>query len=115
MENPSDDVGAFGRSYTIAEFCQLEHIDQQTYRKLRRLGLGPVETRPPGTALVRISPDARRDWHARMHERQQTQQAKLERERRRQQAIEAGKRSAASPKHISKRNRAALSDGGGAP
>jgi len=93
------------RSMTIAAFCAAEAFSKAQYFKLKRLGLGPAEFRIPGTALIRISPQARADWHARMADLQNSRQAKLEAERRRQQSRDAARCSAASPNHVSKRGK----------
>lgn len=104
MKLPSAvDVPVEDRGYTILEFCAVERFSPPTYFKLRNMGFGPEEIVIPGTKLVRITADARRAWHARMHKLAQTKAAKLERERRSRQSIAAGKSAAASPKHNTKR------------
>jgi hypothetical protein len=66
----SEDSAADHREHalTIRQFCILENVAVATYYKMRRLGHGPDEMRIPGTALVRITQQARRDWHARIGE-----------------------------------------------
>ena len=86
---------------TIEEFCHVEHISKGTYYKLKRKGLGPEETCILN--LIRISPEARADWHAKLAERRQSAAAALESERKRVQTAQAGKLAAASPLHVSKR------------
>jgi hypothetical protein len=87
------------RSLTIAEFCALERISKAAYYGLRGRGL-----RPPGTSIVRITAQARREWHARIGEAQKSQAAELEVARRSAQAAEAGRIAAQSPAHVSKRH-----------
>jgi hypothetical protein len=91
------------RALTTAEFCAAERVSVSTYYKLRRLGVGPCEERVPGTAIIRITPEARRAWHAQLAEMRQSGEAELEERRRRAHAAHAGKMAAASPLHVSKR------------
>jgi hypothetical protein len=93
------------RSYTIQRFCEVEDFSEAKYHELQRLGLGPQETRIPHSNIVRITPEARRAWHQRLHELAQTEEAQLERRRRSELSSIAGKRAAASPLHISNRRR----------
>jgi hypothetical protein len=86
-------------SYTRAEFCKLEKISLSTYSKLKREGYGPTETRFPGMALVRITVEARRKWHAENEARQNTHAAKLEAKRRSELASVAGRKAIASENH----------------
>jgi hypothetical protein len=92
-------------SFTIPEFCELEHISQATYHKMRKGGYGPRETRIPFTTLVRITPAARAEWHERMDqmERSPTPKAKKFRDSIAARAKKAGKAAVASPKHPSRR------------
>jgi hypothetical protein len=96
------------RSQTVGEFCIAEKLSRSSYYGLKKRGLGPEETHPPGTAIVRISPWARREWHARMKQLRDSKAAALEEERRRAQAQHAGMIAAQSPLHVSKRNRRQL-------
>jgi hypothetical protein len=98
-------VTADDRSQTIREFCATERFSIATYYKLKRLGLGPAEMIVPGTRIVRITPKARAEWHARMQQRSEHQNVELE--SRRRQAAEAGRIAAASPSHVSRRGRSA--------
>src|SRR5262245_39608672 len=93
------------RALTIRQFCILENMAVATYYKMRRLGYGPDEMRVPGTALVRITQRARRDWHARIEQLGKSEGAELEAARRHGQTAAAGKRAAESPLHVSKRRR----------
>jgi hypothetical protein len=93
------------RSLTRQEFCLLEHMSPSTYHKLQRAGLGPDEIKFPGMAFVRITAEARREWHARIEEERKTQAAKLEDQRRRERARKAGQKAAQSPRHVSKRGK----------
>jgi hypothetical protein len=90
------------RALTIRQFCILENMAVATYYKMRRLGYGPDEMRVPGTALVRITQQARGDWHARI---EQLSKSQLEVARRQAQTAAAGKRAANSPLHISNRRK----------
>ncbi|HEV7982423.1 MAG TPA: hypothetical protein VGP86_05960 [Xanthobacteraceae bacterium] len=91
------------RALTIGDFCAAEHVSVATYYKMRRLGVGPCEERIPGTAIIRITPEARRAWHERLAEMRQSGEAKIEERRRSAHAAHAGKMAAASPLHVSKR------------
>jgi hypothetical protein len=94
------------RAKTIRQFCEVKNISLASYFKMRRLGYGPDETRVPGTAIVRISPQAECDWDQRMEELRKGQAAALEEERRRAQAQQAGRIAARSPLHMSNRRKA---------
>jgi hypothetical protein len=89
-------------SMTIREFCALERMSLVTYHKFKRNGLGPQELRAPGMSFVRITPSARRDWHARMAEMRKSEAVELECQRRVEACRRAGKLAAASPNHHSK-------------
>ena len=88
------------QAQTIIEFCTSERISKSLYFKLKRAGRGPREMRPGGN-VVRISPQARRDWRAEMEAEAQTKDAVLERQRRVEQRRAAGKAAAESPTHVS--------------
>jgi hypothetical protein len=105
MGVPSEDTPADHRepALTIRQFCILENMAVATYYKMRRLGHGPDEMRIPGTAIVRITQQARRDWHARMGELGRSREAELEAARRHAQTVAAGKAAAASLRHVSRR------------
>jgi hypothetical protein len=87
-------------SKTIEEFCTVENIAISTYYKLKKLGLGPDEL-VILPKVIRITPQAHRDWHAHMKARAQSAEAQLEMARQRQLASVAGKRGAKSPSHYS--------------
>jgi hypothetical protein len=95
------------RSLTVAEFCALERMSPTTYFKLKKAGLGPQEVRFPGMNFIRITAEARREWHSCIEQSRKDQAADLERKRRSAQASRAGKRSAASANHISKQRQRA--------
>jgi hypothetical protein len=95
-------------SFTIEEFCKEEKISEATYYKLRDLerklgrSLLPAEWRPPGTAIVRITAQARREWQGRaptMNRAEDEDTARVA------QARRAGKRGAASPEHRCRKKR----------
>lgn len=54
-------------SLTIEEFCRLEGFSKTTYHRIKLEGNAPRELRTGN--IVRISPQARRDWHALMENR----------------------------------------------
>jgi hypothetical protein len=88
---------------TVLQFCDLVGICEATYHNMKRRGLGPEETWVG--KMVRITPAAVDEWRERLHEEQTTKAARLEAERRRNLASVAGKLSAASPLHVSRRDR----------
>jgi hypothetical protein len=90
------------RSYSIDGFCEVEDISKSSYNQLQKLGLGPREMRIPGTRIIRITAEARREWKARMAELSETEQVQLEAERMREHARRAAAKSALSEKHVSK-------------
>jgi hypothetical protein len=93
------------RSLTRKQFCAAENISLSTYAKLKRLGHGPDETHFPRMALVRISAEARRRWHAENEKWNKTKEADLENQRRVDNSRAAGKKAAKSPDHVSKRKK----------
>src|SRR5262249_15701649 len=86
---------------TIEEFCYLENLCAYTYRKIRKLGWGPDETRVPGMDFVRITPEARAEYHERLKSREAQEQIEKDRERRALFTKRAGDLAAQSPKNIS--------------
>jgi hypothetical protein len=92
------------RSFSIREFCVLENITTSSYFKIRKSGHGPREMRLPGSSIVRISPEARREWHAKL-EKMSANDDKLAREKeaRSAQASKAGKKSVTSAAHPCRR------------
>jgi hypothetical protein len=90
------------RSWTISEFCALEGISTTSYHKARKEGNGPAELRLPGMSLVRITPEARREWHDRMAKLQEAEDAQRERDRRSEASRRAGRKAALSSRHVSK-------------
>jgi hypothetical protein len=93
------------RSRLISDFCFIENFSPTTYFKLHRLGFGPEELCPPQSKIRRITREAHVEWRQRMRELAQSEAGALEHERRRRQASEAGRRAAASPKHVSRREK----------
>jgi hypothetical protein len=91
------------RPLSRKQFCELENISLSTYHKLKRQGLGPDETCFKGMGLARISAKARRSWHSKIEKWNSTKEAELEKARR----VAISKKAAESPKHVSKRNKAA--------
>jgi hypothetical protein len=88
-------------SMTLQEFCAIERMSMATYAKIRRLGYGPEETIVPGLSFRRITPEARRTWHAKLAALQRTEAAEVERKRRTVLAMRAGNAAAKSPLHVS--------------
>jgi hypothetical protein len=91
------------RSLSQNEFCWLERISKSKYYQLRKKGLAPDETNICG--VIRITPEARETWHARMAALAKSEAARLEAERRRELAVIAGRLAAQSPNHVSRRAR----------
>ncbi len=103
----AENDGSREPSETIDEFCAVEHLSRSSYYKMRKLGYGPDEMVVPGTSIIRITPQAHREWRIKLEERSRTTAAVLERNRRADQRRAAGKAAAASPKHVSRRPTAA--------
>ncbi len=93
-------------SETIAEFCRKERISRAAYYDLRKRGLGPDVFEIPSTRIKRITPESHAAWRERMAELAKSETARLEAARRRELAKAAGKKAAASARHISKINQA---------
>jgi hypothetical protein len=103
-----------GEEEVSLTLCEAERISLASYYQMKKRGHAPVETRVPGSSLIRISPAARRQWHERLAALAQSDAARLEAERKRAQTIEAGKAAARSPKHVSAKRMAARRKQGGA-
>jgi hypothetical protein len=93
---------------TIPQWCQSKQTCIATYHKLKKLGLTPDELHIPGTNIKRITPEADREWIARMAELTKTKEYKREAERRTALARKAGDMAARSPKHISQTRKASI-------
>ena len=95
------------RDWTPQEWRARKHFSKSTHLKLKKAGLAPEEevVMLPGFRLVRITPQARRDWQRKITELRQSKEAALESARRQAQVESAGRFAAQSPNHISK-NRA---------
>jgi hypothetical protein len=93
------------RSLTVGEFCLVERFSKTAYYGLKSRGLAPDEFEIPGTRIKRITPEAHAAWRERMAALAQSEAAQLEAERRRAQAVAAGRIAAASPLHVSKRQK----------
>jgi hypothetical protein len=91
---------------TIPQWCESKQICVATYHKLKRLGLTPDELHIPGTNIKRITPEADREWIARMAELTKTKEYERETERRSVLAKKAGKLAAKSPRHVSQTRKA---------
>jgi hypothetical protein len=95
------------RSLTIEQFCFLESIGKNSFYKMKRRGTAPeIYYVPVGTArLPRISAQAHRDWRAKLKVLRLSEADELLAQRKQAQTVEAGKLAAASPLHVSNRNR----------
>src|ERR1039458_554353 len=92
-------------AFSIPEFCTRNNFGTGTYHKMKRLGLGPDEMRVGN--LIRITAEAELKWQrARTYPRGAEADAKARAEALRvARGRKAGKLSAASPRHVSKRKR----------
>jgi hypothetical protein len=99
--------GGIARAMTREEWAASKSISIATYHNLKKRGLAPEELEVPGTNLIRITAKADREWEARMRELAATDEHKRERERRSATARIAGRLAAQSPRHVSRRKRAA--------
>jgi len=95
------------RSLTIEQFCFLESIGKNSFYKMKRRGTAPeIYYVPVGTArLPRISAQAHRDWRAKLKTLRLSEADELLAQRKQAQTAQAGKLAAASPLHVSNRNR----------
>jgi hypothetical protein len=84
---------------TIEELCALDKMSPGKYHALQRQGLGPSEVRYPNSNIVRVTARARAEWHERLAALAQSDEFRLERERRREVARRGGVAAAASEKH----------------
>jgi hypothetical protein len=89
-------------SETIKEFCRIENFSVATFHKLQRLGRGPIVLRVGG--LVRVT-ETHGEWRNRMAALAQEEAAKLEQQRRIEQASRAGKLAVQSLAHPCRRKR----------
>jgi hypothetical protein len=88
---------------TRANWRARRNVSKTTHAKLKNLGLAPDEYNVPGTRIIRITEAADVAWAERMAEFAKSEEARLEAERRREIAVQAGKAAAASPLHVSRR------------
>ena len=95
------------RDWTPQEWRVRKHFSKSTHLKLKKAGLAPEEevVMLPGFNLVRITPQARRDWERKIAELRQSREAELESTRRQAQVESAGRLAAQSPNHVSRRPR----------
>jgi hypothetical protein len=91
------------RAFSLSEFCRVENFSKSFFYALRKKNLAPAVSDING--LLRITPQAREEWHQRMLELAKSSAAQVEAERRRELATVAGKAAAASDRHISKRQK----------
>lgn len=100
MTNENSDA-----SLTIDQFCKIENLSRYSFFRLRQRGLAPRLLHVPGTRILRVTPEARRQWHLRMEALEKEQAAALEQAQRVEQARRAGQASARSPLHVSRSRR----------
>jgi len=70
------------RDETLAEWLARRRWKHAKFYEMKRRGLAPDTLRPPGTSHVTITPAADAEWERRMYELAQSDEAKLEEERR---------------------------------
>jgi len=92
---------------TSHEFCALEGLTMDQYRKLQKDGNGPRERCLPGLVEPQILPADYAKWKKRIKQREVQNQIKRERKRRSEHMKRLAQRSLQSPKHISNRRRTA--------
>ena len=99
-DKPQNDTFLLPRvSYSVSEICFRNGISVPTYRRLKSMGLGPVEMRF-GLNLVRVTAEAERDWLQQMQEPRPDLEARATK-----RAMKAGDAAVRSDKHVSKRRR----------
>src|SRR5262245_43066191 len=87
------------RPLSITDLCYVKGISTYSYNGLRKRGLGPKETRYPGSQIVRITPQARQEWAKLLEQESIKKQIEREREQRTAIAKNASKFAVKSPKH----------------
>jgi hypothetical protein len=90
---------------TRHEFCALEGLSMDQYRKLLEEGNGPCERWLPGIDLPQITPQDRAKWQKRMAQSKIQNRIKRERKRRSEHFKRLGKLAVQSPNHISHRQK----------
>jgi hypothetical protein len=96
------------QAFTIAQFCARNGIGLGLFHKLKGQGRAP-RLMVLGRRKILISLEAEQAWHAARENPDSTEAALLAREAERRSAIgrRAGTLAAASPRHVSKRQRSA--------
>jgi hypothetical protein len=89
------------------QWCRAKGLSVSSGYKIKNSGLGPELLEVPGIRGARVTPEADAIWERRMAEAAQSQDAQLEAERRRAQAVQAGRIAAQSPQHVSRQPRSA--------
>jgi hypothetical protein len=74
----------------IKDFCTKHGIGRFSYNRMRDAGWGPVETRRPGSSIVKITPKAEQDWTKLQSSSKAQAQIARERERKTAQSKIAG-------------------------
>jgi predicted DNA-binding transcriptional regulator AlpA len=96
-------IDDFKKCDSVPELCNRVGISQTTYYKNRAAGHGPREMRMPGSSIVRISPEARREWYAYLEQLAATEEVEQDRKQRIAKTSQAGRTGAASPAHHCRR------------
>jgi hypothetical protein len=86
---------------TVDEWCAVEALSKSSFYELQKSRHGPQMLRVPGCKIVRVI-ESHASWRARMAALMASEAGELEMERRQQLARDAGRRAAASSKHVSK-------------
>src|SRR4051794_11784812 len=98
-------VAAERASFSLGEICERNAISLSKLNDLRRRGLGPklmfIDR------LIRVSVEAEQEWLKQLENPTEDQQEKIKAQRERYSKIgmKAGKAAAASPDHISRKNK----------
>jgi hypothetical protein len=95
-------------AFSIKAWCKFRGYSVATFYKMKRNGVAPKVTQPPG-APPRISAEADREWLEFCNNPNGEMAATAARgaEQRRERAVKAAAKSIESPKHVSNRHRAA--------
>lgn len=89
---------------TVDKWRAVEALSKSSFYELQKSGHGPQMLRVPNSKIVRVI-ESHASWRARMAALATSEAGKLETERRQELARDAGRRAAASSKHVSKRRK----------
>lgn len=99
------------RSLRIPEFRKAEgNMSAASFYKMMKTGLGPKTTVIPGTNILIITPEARREWRLRItkYNEDNAEEIHAAQQARAARASRAGKSGASSPAHPSRRSEPAI-------